>query len=100
MKRYSEELKRNALLMAAQPGITVARAERELGITPGLIYKWRRRYSVDMDTLTLQPSEEYALKEKRRRLEKELAELEREVAILKAAHEYFGIPLPKELSDS
>ena len=47
MKRYPAELKREALNLAAQPGMKVARVERDLGITPGLLYKWRQRYRVD-----------------------------------------------------
>ena len=45
--KYPDEFKREALKLAAQPGIKVAQVERDLGITPGLIYKWRQRLRVD-----------------------------------------------------
>ena len=35
--KYPDELKREALNLAAKPGMTVAQVERDLGITPGLI---------------------------------------------------------------
>ncbi|MDE2857466.1 MAG: transposase [Chloroflexota bacterium] len=43
MMKYPEELKREALNLAAQPGMKVAQVERDLGITPGLLYKWRQQ---------------------------------------------------------
>ena len=45
MKKYPDEFKREALRLSAQPGMKVAQVERDLGITPGLIYKWRQRVS-------------------------------------------------------
>ena len=47
MMKYPDEFKREALKLAAQPGIKVAQVERDLGITPGLIYKWRQRLRVE-----------------------------------------------------
>lgn len=43
MKKYPVELKREALDLASKPGANVAQLERDLGITPGLINKWRQR---------------------------------------------------------
>ena len=40
-KTYAEEYKREVLAMAAKPAVQVAQLERDLGITAGLIYKWR-----------------------------------------------------------
>ncbi len=34
MAKYPDELKREALNLAAKPGMTVAQVERNLGITP------------------------------------------------------------------
>lgn len=39
MMMYPDELKREALNLAAKPGMSVAQVERDLGTTPGLIYK-------------------------------------------------------------
>ena len=55
MARCPNELKHEALRLSAQPDMSVAQVERHLGITPGLIYKWRKRYRVDEKTDALKP---------------------------------------------
>ena len=42
-KRYTDEFKREVLEMAAGKERSIRQLERELGITAGLIYKWRER---------------------------------------------------------
>ena len=44
MKKYPDEFKRQALKLAAQPVMNLWPAESDLGITRGLLYKWRQRY--------------------------------------------------------
>ena len=44
MKKYPDEFKRQALMLAAQPGMNLRPAESDLGITRGLLYKWHQRY--------------------------------------------------------
>ena len=83
MMKYPEELKREALNLAAQPGMKVAQVERDLGITPGLIYKWRQRYRVDENSETLKPSAERDVDAEIRRLQRELAIAREERDILK-----------------
>ena len=39
-KKYTDEFKREVLTLAAEGSRSVAQLERELEITPGLIYKW------------------------------------------------------------
>jgi transposase-like protein len=57
-KKYSDEFKREVLGMVAEGSRSVAQLERDLDITPGLIYKWQQHYQVKGDTL--QPSKERA----------------------------------------
>ena len=59
--------------------------ERELGITPGLLVKWRARYQVVKKGIQVQlePSDLEAAKAEIRRLQRELAEVEEERNILK-----------------
>ena len=57
-KKYSMEFKRDVLAMAAEGSRSIAQLERDLDITPGLIYKWQQRYPVQDEQL--QPSEERA----------------------------------------
>ena len=44
IKKYPDEFKRQALTLAAQPGMNLRPAESDLGITRGLLYKWCQRY--------------------------------------------------------
>lgn len=44
--------------MAAQAEKSIPELERDLGITPGLIYRWRQRYHVDEVRGELARSEE------------------------------------------
>ncbi len=90
MMKYPEELKREALNLAAQPGMKVAQVERDLGITPGLIYKWRQRYRVDENSDTLKPSAERDADAEIRRLQRELAIAREERDILKKAIQVFS----------
>ena len=90
MTRYSKEFKREALNLAAQPGMKVAQVERDLGITPGLIYKWRQRYRVDENTNALMPSAEREAQAEIGRLQRELAIARQERDILKKAVAFFA----------
>ncbi len=87
MMKYPNELKREALNLAAQPDMTVSQVERDLGITPGLIYKWRQRYRVDENSDTLKPSAEREADAEFKRLKRELAVAREERDILKKLSE-------------
>ena len=70
--------------------MTVAQVERDLGITPGLIYKWRQRYRVDENSDELKPSAERESEAEIRRLQRELAIAREERDILKKAIQVFS----------
>lgn len=89
-KKYAEEFKREVLEMAAKPDVTVAKLERDLGITPGLIYKWRERYRVDTTSGELKLSEEREAEAEIRRLKRELEIAKQERDILKKAIQVFS----------
>ncbi len=55
-KKYSDEFKQEVLAMVAGGERSVSQIERDLDITPGLIYKWQQRYRVVEEKL--QPSAE------------------------------------------
>jgi transposase len=76
--------------MAAKPDVTVAKLERDLGITPGLIYKWRERYRVDTTSGELKLSEEREAEAEIRRLKRELEIAKQERDILKKAIQVFS----------
>ena len=44
-KKYSEEFKREAVLLASQPGVTLKQIGEELGINASMIGRWRRELS-------------------------------------------------------
>ena len=87
-RKYSDEFKREVLGMAAEGNRSVAQLERELDITPGLIYKWQQRYRVADETL--QPSEQRAEQAELRRLRRELEIVKQERDILKKAIRVFS----------
>lgn len=89
-KKYAEEFKREALEMATQPDVSVAQLERDLGITPGLIYKWRERYRVDEASGELKASPEREAEAEIRRLKRELEIAKQERDILKKAIQVFS----------
>lgn len=89
-KKYAEEFKREVLEMAAKPDVSVAQIERDLGITPGLIYKWRERYRVDEIGGDLKPSAEREAEAEIRRLKRELEIAKQERDILKKAIQVFS----------
>ena len=45
-RKYTEEFKLEALELLKSSGKSARQIERELGITPGLLVKWRDRYQV------------------------------------------------------
>ena len=90
MRKYPGELKREALNLAAQPGMRVSQVERDLGITPGLIYKWRQQLRVDENSDALKPSAERSTEAEIRRLKRELTIAREERDILKKAIHMFA----------
>ena len=89
-KHYSEEFKRDALRLLETSGQGVAEIERELGITHGLLRKWRQRYQVDAHGETLTLSDIEQLKADVRRLQRENAVLREEREILKKTVSIFS----------
>lgn len=87
-KKYSNEFKQEVLAMVATEERSVSQIERDLDITPGLIYKWQQRYRVVEDKL--QPSAERAEQAEIRRLKRELEIARQERDILKKAIRVFS----------
>jgi transposase len=87
-KKYSDEFKREVLEQAASGRRSVAQLERELEITPGLIYKWQQRYRLSENGV--EPSEARAEAAEIRRLKRELEIARQERDILKKAIQVFS----------
>jgi len=85
-REYSREFKLEALELLRRGDKSSGQIERELGITPGLLMKWRRRYQVleeEGQAAQIGPSDMEAAKAEIRRLQRELANAEEEREILK-----------------
>jgi len=84
-RKYTEEFKLEALELLKSSGKSAGQIERDLGITPGLLVKWRDRYPVISQgekQIHLEASDFEAAKREIQRLQKRLAEVEEEREIL------------------
>jgi transposase len=92
-RTYTEEFKREALELLKSSGKPAGQIERELGITPGLLVKWRDRYQViakETEQGQLEMSDMEAAKREIKRLRRRLAEVEEEREILKKTINIFS----------
>ena len=92
-RTYAEEFKMESLELLKSSGKTARQIERELGITPGLLVKWRDRYQViskDAEQAHLELSDMEAAKREIKRLQRRLAEVEEEREILKKTINIFS----------
>jgi transposase len=92
-RAYTEEFKLEALELLKTSGKSGGQIERELGITPGLLGKWRDRYQVinqGAEQAHLEASDFEAAKREIKRLRRRLAEVEEEREILKKTINIFS----------
>ena len=92
-RKYSQEFKLEALELLQRGGKSAGQIERELGITPGLLGKWRARYQIiakEGNPPQIGPSDMEAAKAEIRRLQRELVNVEEEREILKKALNIFS----------
>ena len=92
-RTYTDEFKVEALELLKSSGKSAQQLERELGITPGLLLKWKDRYQViaqGPNETSLQPSDLEAAQRKIKRLERELLEVAEEREILKKVVSIFS----------
>jgi transposase len=87
-RSYAKEFKLEALELLKRGDKSAGEIERQLGITPGLLTKWRARYQIAPqagDGTRLMPSDLEEAKAEIRRLQRELSAAEEEREILKKA---------------
>ncbi len=91
-RKYTEEFKREALELLQSSEQSAAQVERDLGVTPGLLTKWRGRYQVKQANgeATLTPSDLAAAQAEIGQLRRRLAIAEQERDILKKAVSIFS----------
>ena len=91
-RTYSDEFKREAVRLWETTDKSAATVEAELGITSGLLTKWKRQLRVDGDAAFPGRGRLTAEEEKIRQLERELAIARQERDILKKAVAIFSNP--------
>jgi transposase len=91
-RAYAKEFKLEALELLKRGDKSASEIERQLGITPGLLVKWRARYQVIQgeQIARLAPSDLEGAKAEIRRLQRELSAAEEEREILKKALNIFS----------
>jgi len=92
-RKYSQEFKLEALELLQRGDKSAGQIERELGITPGMLVKWRARYQIVVkagEEPQIGPSDMEAAKAEIRQLRRELTNLEEEREILKKALNIFS----------
>lgn len=91
-RAYTQEFKQEALQLLQSSGMSAAALERELGITNGMLLKWRDRYQVKQgeSVSSLEPSDMEAAKREIQQLKRELAVVREERDILKKAVNIFS----------
>jgi len=90
---YTQEFKLEALKLLKSSGKSGVQIERDLGITAGLLSKWRQLYQLaetEEGGTSLEPSDLEAAKREIRRLQRQLAEVEEEREILKKTVNIFS----------
>lgn len=84
-KIYTDQFKRDAVKLMAEPGYSLAKASKALGVSQGALAMWRK---------TLEPAAQADVDAENRRLRKRVRELEMERDILKKATAFFAKELP------
>jgi len=84
-KQYDEEFKKNAVKLSYASPKSVRQTADDLGITEGLLYKWRKKYTAEGDKTRFA-----TLEEENKALRLQLAEARIEADMLKKATAYFA----------
>ena len=84
-KTYTEQFKRDAVKLMSEPGYSLAKASKALGVSQGALSAWRK---------TMTPVAHADVDAENRRLRKRVRELEMERDILKKAAAFFAKELP------
>jgi transposase len=89
-KKHAPEFKREAVHLARQPGMSLPRAARELGVHVNTLREWARK--LESGEWEKAPGAELKSEQAREleRLRREVAELKMERDILKKAAAYFA----------
>lgn len=84
-RKYDEEFKKRAVRLSYSSERSVQAVSQSLGISSGLLYRWRKKYTPSGEQTELSQEQD-----ENRRLRLRLAELEEENDILKKAAAFFA----------
>lgn len=87
-RKYSAEFKREAVVLANQPGVTKAQIGRELEINPNMITRWQRELSLNGSKAFL--GQGVARDEEMAALKRELNRVRKERDFLREAATFFA----------
>jgi len=84
-KQYDEDFKKNAVKLSYASNKSVGAIARDLGLSDGMLYRWRQKYTPDGEKTR------YAtLEEENKQLRLQTAEQAMEIDMLKKASAYFA----------
>lgn len=86
-RKYTEEFKREAVALSREPGASVSQIARDIGISPGLLFSWRRQTSRETNPF---PGSGVARDQELLTLKRELAKVKRERDFLRDAAAFFA----------
>lgn len=86
--RYSEEFKREAIKLTQQPGANVSHIARDIGVSAGQLFRWRRELNVGKDKAF--PGNGVARDQEMLALKRELATVKKERDFLRDAAAFFA----------
>ena len=84
-RKYDDDFKKNAVKLSYVNNKPVAETANDLGITDGMLYRWRQKFTPDGDK-----TRQATLEEELKVLRLENAELRMEADMLKKATAYFA----------
>lgn len=84
-RKYDEAFKKNAVKLSYASNKSVAEVARDLGISNGMLYRWRQKYTAEGDKTRFA-----TLEEENKALRLKNAEQAIEIDMLKKASAYFA----------
>ena len=84
-RKYDEDFKKNAVKLSYASSKSVAEVARDLGISNGMLYRWRQKYTPEGDKTRFA-----TLEEENKALRLRNAEQAIEIDMLKKASAYFA----------
>lgn len=85
-RKYSEEFKREAVKLTRQPEVSVAQVAKDIGVSQGQLFRWRRELEDD----NAFPGSGVARDQELLALKRELARVRRERDFLRDAAAFFA----------